>query len=190
MICVLTLCASLSLAGASLVARMVKRLPAVQDTQVRSLGREDPLEEEMATDSSILAWKFHRPRRLAGYGPWDCKESDTTEQLTHISLTGKGHHESFTSLACSCCCCRPVVSNSLWPHGLQHSRPPCPSPPPEISPSSCPLPQWCHPAISCSGTLFSICPQSFLASQTLVLHHVVPNIFSFILWQLWAVFLI
>ena len=35
---------------------MVKRLPAVQDTQVRSLGREDPLEEEMATYSSILAW--------------------------------------------------------------------------------------------------------------------------------------
>ena len=104
MICVLTLCASLSLAGASLVAQMVKRLPAVQDTQVRSLGWEDPLEEEMATHSSILGWKFHRQRRLAGYSPWDCKESDMTEQLTHISLTGKGHLESFTSLACSCYC--------------------------------------------------------------------------------------
>ena len=86
------------------MAQMVKRLPAVQDTQVRSLGWEDPLEEEMATHSSILAWKFHRQRRLAGYSPWDCKESDMTEQLTHISLTGKGHLESFTSLACSCYC--------------------------------------------------------------------------------------
>ena len=44
--------------GASLVAQMVKNLPAVQETQVRSLGREDPLEKEMATHSSILAWKI------------------------------------------------------------------------------------------------------------------------------------
>ena len=53
--------------GASLVAQMVKNLPAVQETQVRSLGREDPLEKEMATHSSILAWKIpwtEEPRSL------------------------------------------------------------------------------------------------------------------------------
>ena len=44
--------------GAYLVAQMVKRLPAMRKTQVRSLGREDPLEKEMATHSSILAWKI------------------------------------------------------------------------------------------------------------------------------------
>ena len=43
---------------ASLVAQLVKNLPAVQETQVRSLGGEDPLEKEMATHSSILAWKI------------------------------------------------------------------------------------------------------------------------------------
>ena len=43
---------------ASLVAQSVKNLPAVQETQVRSLGWEDPLEKEMATHSSILAWKI------------------------------------------------------------------------------------------------------------------------------------
>ena len=43
---------------ASLVAQMVKNLPAVQKTQVRSLGQEDPLEKEMATHSSILAWRI------------------------------------------------------------------------------------------------------------------------------------
>ena len=43
---------------ASLVAQMVKRLPAVRETQVQSLGREDPLEKEMATYSSTLAWKI------------------------------------------------------------------------------------------------------------------------------------
>ena len=44
--------------GASIVAQLVKNLPAVQETQVRSLGREDPLEKEMATHSSILAWEI------------------------------------------------------------------------------------------------------------------------------------
>ena len=41
-----------------------------------------------------------------------------------------------------------VVSNSLWPHGLQHARLPCPSPTPRVYTSSCPSSQWCHPAIS------------------------------------------
>ena len=53
-----------------------------QETQVQSLGWEDPLEEEMATHFSILAWKFHGQRSLAGYGPWGHKELDTTEH-TH-----------------------------------------------------------------------------------------------------------
>ena len=45
---------------ASLVAQMVKHLPAIQETQVQSLGWEDPLEKEMATYSSTLAWKIPR----------------------------------------------------------------------------------------------------------------------------------
>ena len=45
----------------------------------------------------------------------------------------------------------PVVSNSLQPHGLQHARPPCPAPSPKVCPSSCPLHQWCHLAISSSA---------------------------------------
>ena len=45
---------------------------------------------------------------------------------------------------------RPVVSDSLWPHGLQHARPPCPSQSPEVCPNSCSLHWWCHPAISSS----------------------------------------
>ena len=49
---------SFSLKGASLVAQMVKRLPAMWETQVQSLGWEDPLEKEMATDSSTLAWRI------------------------------------------------------------------------------------------------------------------------------------
>ena len=59
---------------------------------------------------------------------------------------------------------RSVVSNSLQPHGLQHARPPCPSPTPRVHPNSCPLSQWCHPTISSSVIPFSACPQSFPAS--------------------------
>ena len=60
---------------------------------------------------------------------------------------------------------RSVVSNSLWPYGLPHSRPPCPSPTPRVYPnSSRPLSQWCHPTISSSVVPFSSCPQSFPAS--------------------------
>ena len=57
-----------------------------------------------------------------------------------------------------------VVSNSLWPHGLQHPRPPCPSPTPGFHPNPCPLSWWCHPTISSSVVLFSSCPQSLPAS--------------------------
>ena len=60
---------------------------------------------------------------------------------------------------------RSVMSNFLWPHGLQHTRPPCPSPTPRVYPNSCALSQWCHPTISFSVTPFS-CLQSFPASGT------------------------
>ena len=56
------------------------------------------------------------------------------------------------------------MSNSLQPHGLQHTRLPCPSPSPRVCPSSYPLSQWCLPTISSSVTRFSSCPQSFQAS--------------------------
>ena len=57
----------------------VKNLPAMQETQVQSLGWEDPLEEEKATHSSILTREFHGQRSLADYSPWDRKELGKTE---------------------------------------------------------------------------------------------------------------
>ena len=53
----------------------------MQETQVRSLGGEDLLEEEMATQPSILARKPHRQQSQAGYSPWGCKQPDTTEAI-------------------------------------------------------------------------------------------------------------
>ena len=58
-----------------------------------------------------------------------------------------------------------VVSNSLWPHELQHTRPPCPSSTPVVYPNSCPSSQWCHPNISSPVVPFSSCPQSLPASE-------------------------
>ena len=66
----------------------------------------------------------------------------------------------FTSVQFS----RSVVSNSLRPHGLQHTRPPCPSPTSGVYPNSCPLSQWCHPTMSSSVVPFSSHLQSFPAS--------------------------
>ena len=57
-----------------------------------------------------------------------------------------------------------VVSDSLWPHESQHTRPPCPSPTPGVHPNSCASSRWCHPAISSSVVPFSSCPQSLPAS--------------------------
>ena len=70
---------------ASLVAQMVKNLPAMWETWVQSLGWEDPLEEGMATHSSILAWRMQWSSLRVVWRatvPWGHKESDTTEQLS------------------------------------------------------------------------------------------------------------
>ena len=54
----------------------------MKETRVRSLSQEDALEKEMATHSSILAWRIHGQRSLAGYSPRGWKESDTTKRPT------------------------------------------------------------------------------------------------------------
>ena len=59
---------------------------------------------------------------------------------------------------------RSVVSDSLWPHGLQHVRPPCPLPTPGVYSNPCPLSQSCHPTISSSVVPCSLCLQFFPAS--------------------------
>ena len=67
-----------------------------------------------------------------------------------------------------------VMSDSLWPHGPQHARLPCPSPTPGVYPNSCPLSQWCHPNTSSFVIPFSSCPQPF------------PELGSFQMSQLFA----
>ena len=65
-----------------------KESPTVEETQVGSLGWEDPLEKGMATHFKFLPGEFHAQRKLAGYSPWSYKESDTTE----LKQTGYRHY--------------------------------------------------------------------------------------------------
>ena len=127
----------------------------MQETQILYLGWKDPLEKEMATHSSILAWEI-----TEGYSPWGHKESDMTEHAcTMICI--------FSSIQFS----RSVMSNSLWSHGLQHVRLPCPSPTSGAYSNSCPSSWWCHPAISSSVIPFSSRLQSFPASRSFTMSH-------------------
>ena len=75
------------------MGQQVKNLPAMQetqDTQVRTLGQEDPLEKEVESCSSVLAGKSHGQRSLAGYSPCSHQKSDTTKRLsTHKPLSSR-----------------------------------------------------------------------------------------------------
>ena len=73
------------LGGASLVAQMVKNLPAMQEIHVRSLSSEDPLEEETATHSSILAWRLPWSS-LVDYSPWGCRVGHNLATNTYTFL--------------------------------------------------------------------------------------------------------
>ena len=82
---------------ASLLGQTVKNLPLMQETQVQSLGREDPLEKEPATHSSILAWRIPWTKRgPVGDSPWGHKESDVTERTNKLSLCAAHKHSIST----------------------------------------------------------------------------------------------
>ena len=83
-----------------------------------------------------------------------------TSYLCRVLPLPRDFFHGFTSVQFS----HSVMSNSLLPHGLQHTRSPCPSPTPGACSNSCPSRRWCHPTISSSVVPFSSCLQSFPAS--------------------------
>ena len=89
-------------------------------------------------------------------GAWRAAAHGVTNSWT-AWMTEQQFIHQFSSVQSS----HSVMSNSLRPHGLQHARPPCPSPTPRVYPNSCPLSQWCHPTISSSVIPFSSCLQYF-----------------------------
>ena len=110
------------------MAQRIKHLPAMQETWIWCLDWEDPLEKEMAIHSSILAWRnlwTNEHVRLQSTGLQRVRQ-DWVTSLFLLRLLPKAQ---FSSIQFSCS----VVSDSLRPHGLQHARPPCPSPTPELT---------------------------------------------------------
>ena len=86
----------------SLVAQLVKNLPAVQETWVWFLGREDSLEKDMPTTPVFLPGEWHRQRSLAGHSPWHRKKSDTLKQPSMhahrvLPMQSVGKHADFSS---------------------------------------------------------------------------------------------
>ena len=92
---------------------------------------------------------------------WDFLSMRNKVSERHTMFLGEDD-DSFKLLLFSCL----VMPDSLWPHGLQHVRLPCPSLSPRVYPDSCPLSRWCHPTISSSVVPFSSCRQSFPASES------------------------
>ena len=90
----------------------------------------------------------------------NAKKSQDTNRPWYHHLNSSVFHLSSVQFSLS------VVSDSLWPHELQHARPPCPSPTPGVHSDSCPSSQWCHPAVSSSVVPFFSCPQSLPASKS------------------------
>ena len=113
--------------------------------------------------AGALGW----PRGMRWGGRWEGGSGwgiHVNPWLIHINIWQKPLQYckviQFSSVQFSCS----VVSNSLRPHELQHTRPPCPSPTPGVYSDSFPSSWWCHPAISSSVVPFSSCPQSLPAS--------------------------
>ena len=99
------------------------------------------------------------------------KEAKIYNREKTISLTsGAGKTGQFSSVQFS----PSVMSDSLWPHELQHARPPCPSPTPRVYLNSCPLSRWCHPTISSSVVPFSSCLHDSVAFNIFRLEQPTP----------------
>ena len=104
----------------------------------------------------LLPGESHGQRSLVGYSPWSQRVTHDWETNTFIHMILS--RASSVQFSCS------VMSNTLWPHGLQHARPLCPSSAPGVYSNLCSLTWWCHLTISSSVIPSSSRLQSFPAS--------------------------
>ena len=101
---------------------------------------------------SLWKPKFHHP--------FMTNSNTISPQTLPSNFFASSELSEYNQFSCS------VMSDTLWPHGLQHARPPCPSPTSRACSNSCPLSRRCHPTISSSVIPFSFCLQSFPASES------------------------
>ena len=108
-------------------------------------------------------WTAARQASLSFTVSWSLLKLMSIELVIPSPSSPKARVTIFSSVQFSCS----VMSNYLWPHGLQHARLSCPSPTPRVYSNSCPLSWWCHPTISSSVVPFSSHLQYFTASGSL-----------------------
>ena len=136
-------------AGIKIAGRNVYNLRCADDNTFMAKSEEDPknLLMKVKEDSEKVGLKLNiQKTKIMAYGPI------SSIQFSHS-----------------------VVSNSLGPHGLQPTRPPCTSPPPRVYSNSYPLNWWCRPTISSSVSFFSSCLQSFPASGSFQMNQFCPS---------------
>ena len=109
----------------------------------------------MSTTNSVMCMLCVHRVRENGKNEWKTMRNIPANR-TYLNVVMKKHSVQFS--------CR-VISDSLWPHESQYTRPPCPSPTPGVHSDSRPSSQWCHPAILSSVVPFSFCPLSLPASE-------------------------
>ena len=108
------------------------------------------------SDYILCSWSWRSSIQSAKIRPDDC---GSDHELIIAKFRLKESWETTIQFS------RSVVSDTLWPHELQHARPPCPSPTTGVHSNSRPSSRWCHPAISSSVVPFSSFPQSLPASE-------------------------
>ena len=114
----------------------------------------------------ILGWRGHKAAKAWPPAPPSRGLSNPPSSCFPWSLFPEWLLFSFNNDLLLLLFSRSVASDSLWLHGLQHTRLPCPLPAPGVCSNSCPLSRWRHPSISSSATPFFFCLQSFLASES------------------------
>ena len=149
--------------GASQVVLLVRNLPA-NSGDIRDEGLIPGSGRSSGGGHSYPFQYYYLENSMDRRGWWvtahRVAKSWVTERLSSRSSWEMEVHRVTTLLLFSCS----VMSYSLRPYGLQHTRLPCPSPSPRVCSNSCPLSRWCHTIISSSVVPFSPCLQSFPAS--------------------------
>ena len=131
------------------------------ETQVQSQGQENPLEKGIMTHSIILTWRIPWTKEPGGLHSMDSQRvrydwvTNTLSLIQNYKVCVCVFIFGFVAMHCS------IMSDSLQPNGLQHTRIPCPSPSPGVCSNSCRLSQWCHWTTSSSVIPFSSCLLSF-----------------------------
>ena len=129
--------------------------------QRKLLGAWDQEEAIIMSFSSKIINIIMMMTAIANHLVLSCSIAKSCQPLCYIWTAERPCSLSLTISSVQFSCS--VMSDSLWPHESQHTRPPCPSPTPGVYPKPCPSNRWCQPAISSSVIPFSSCPQSFPA---------------------------